>query len=203
VSIDIPLTKGAVAIVDEEDYDEVSKYKWYLSDTGYALRTVYANGTTKHLRMHRVLIDAPSGKVVDHLNRNPLDNRKSNLRICTPSDNAKNRITKGYTWSNDKKKYLVRHGNKFYCYADTIEEAIRQSKLAKSGVPKTNRIHRRRQYIPKGVYYMQPNAQKGLAPYYIRPQINGKRHFNGYFSTVAEAKEAYELTMAATGGMTS
>jgi len=203
MSIDIPLTKGAVAIVDEEDYEIVSQYKWHLSSTGYAVWRGNIDGNKKTVRMHRLITSAPDGLIVDHLNRNPLDNRKSNLRVCTQKENAKNRKSKGYCWVGEKQKYVVRYNKQFYCYANTEEEAIRQITLAKSGVPKQERIHRRRKYLPSGVYYMQPMAEKGQKPYYIRPQIDGKRHFMGYFSTVAEAKEAHELTIAAAGGMTS
>lgn len=199
----IPLTKGAFALVDEEDFELVSQYKWHLNDMGYAVWRGIIDGKKKTIRMHRLIKNTPDELVTDHINHDRLDNRKSNLRICTQKENAKNRGSKGYCWTSEKQKYLVRHKNKFYCYTDTLEEAIKQSKLAKSGVPKVSRIHRRRNYLPTGVFYMQPMAQKGKPPYYIRPQINGKRYFKGYFRTVADAREAYELTMAATGGMTS
>lgn len=48
-----------------------------------------------------------------------------------------------------------------------------------------------RKYLPRGVLFMQPQAQKGYKAYYIRPVVNGKRVFKGYFSSVQEAKEAY------------
>lgn len=63
--------------VDNEDYDLVESYgKWYLSDTGYAVRR-YKNST---LRMHRLIAKTPKGLQTDHRNNNRLDNRRCNLR---------------------------------------------------------------------------------------------------------------------------
>lgn len=87
----IKLTKGAVAIVDDEDFDELNKHKWHLHSEGYAIRTVW-NGKEKQtrLRMHRVIMKTPDGMDTDHLNGNRIDNRKENLRICTRSQNLRN-----------------------------------------------------------------------------------------------------------------
>lgn len=86
---EITLTRGAVAIVDDADYDYLSQFKWYMSSHGYArtCRTV----ARKEISMHRLVIGAKDGELVDHINHNKLDNRKSNLRICTRSENQMNR----------------------------------------------------------------------------------------------------------------
>lgn len=89
---EIKLTKGAVAIVDNEDYEKLKNYSWYLSDTGYASTTTWDKVSKKsiHKKMHRMIIGAESGMDVDHINGNRLDNRKSNLRVCTRAENLKN-----------------------------------------------------------------------------------------------------------------
>lgn len=81
---EIPLTKGAVALVDDEDYDRIAATRWYLTGAGYACRL--------HSQlMHRVIASAPAGLHVDHINHDKLDNRRANLRVCTPSENGRNR----------------------------------------------------------------------------------------------------------------
>jgi len=87
----IPLTRGLHAIVDAEDYEWLSKYKWCasVSDDGrvYAKRSV-----RRHVVfMHRMIMQPPKGMVVDHINGNGLDNRRCNLRIVPPAANAQNR----------------------------------------------------------------------------------------------------------------
>ncbi len=91
MSKEIPLTQGKFALVDDEDYEELNKYKWYAyksKDTYYARRTEYPSGKT--ILMHRVVTNAPKDLVVDHKNGDGLDNRKLNVRICTLSENARN-----------------------------------------------------------------------------------------------------------------
>lgn len=85
----IPLTKGQFSIVDDADYDSLSPYKWICSVT----RGMYAKsrmGGGEAVAMHNVIMKPPPGMVVDHINGNGLDNRRENMRLCTPKENARN-----------------------------------------------------------------------------------------------------------------
>lgn len=92
---EIRLTNGQIALVDEEDFDLISSFSWWprpKGNTTYATRGLWKNNKQVGLiRMHRLIMNPPEGMVVDHINGNGLDNRKSNLRICTPSTNQRNR----------------------------------------------------------------------------------------------------------------
>lgn len=83
----VPLTKGKYAIVDKDDYERVMEYNWYCN-VGYAWGTV----NKKTIGMHRFITGLPISdkRVVDHINHDRLDNRKSNLRICTQGENQAN-----------------------------------------------------------------------------------------------------------------
>lgn len=74
-------------LIDNDDFEHVSRYSWCISKTGYAV----ANINGKVTKMHRYILGISDNKIVDHKNGNPLDNRRCNLRICTVSENAKNR----------------------------------------------------------------------------------------------------------------
>jgi hypothetical protein len=74
--------------IDIEDLEKVISLKWAVSEERPYASTWHKNGT---FLMHRLLINAPSSMMVDHINRNPRDNRKANLRICTAKENAQNR----------------------------------------------------------------------------------------------------------------
>ena len=76
--------EGLKFIIDEEDYDKFVKGESFYSNKGYA-----RSGKDKFL--HRLIMNAPDGMDVDHINGNPLDNRKSNLRICSRSQNQMNK----------------------------------------------------------------------------------------------------------------
>ena len=82
----IYFASGDVALIDTEDIEIVSKYQWKIVG-GYARTKI----DDKTISMHRLITKAEEGFVVDHINHNGLDNRKSNLRICTQSNNAMNR----------------------------------------------------------------------------------------------------------------
>jgi hypothetical protein len=106
----IPLTQGKVAIVDDDRYDELSKTKWNYLSVGYA-----RSGNGKIL-MHRLIVGASRGELVDHIDGNKLNNQKENLRICTKSQNAMNSEKKsnnrsgykGVAWSKQMQKWDVR-----------------------------------------------------------------------------------------------
>jgi len=98
----IELTKGDVALVDDEDYEELNKYKWYSNGLGYAARkTSMKLGKRKTIAMHRVVNKTPDGMLTDHINMNGFDNRKINLRTCNMSQNRSNTVPV----KNKKNKY--------------------------------------------------------------------------------------------------
>ncbi len=86
----IPLTRRMVAIVDAADYEWLSRHRWFAKGRQgkyYAGRSVRG----KIIMMHREIMKAPPGMVVDHIDGNSLNNRRSNLRICTPRQNGHNK----------------------------------------------------------------------------------------------------------------
>jgi len=96
----IKLTQEQYALVDNEDYEKVNQYKWFAMKTKYDGFTARRNDSRKNnngrqvpiFMQHFIMDFKPSKKkVMDHINRDTLDNRKQNLRICTYSQNNMNR----------------------------------------------------------------------------------------------------------------
>lgn len=90
---EIELTKGYVAIVDDEDYEWLSRYSWHaVCNMPYAAMRKSKYG--KYYYMHRMILEKALGNIakkhVDHINHNTLDNRRENLRLCSPSENLRN-----------------------------------------------------------------------------------------------------------------
>ena len=140
----IPLTRGQRALVDEDDYDRLSSFKWMAlkdphGESRYcAGRTVTVAPWVKSLiLMHReVLGVGPEEKrVVDHINGDPLDNRKSNLRLATLSQNCRNSVRpknntsgfKGVDFNKDSQLWRARihtdEGRVHLGYFDAPEKA--------------------------------------------------------------------------------
>ena len=119
----IPLTQGQFAKVDDDMYEELNQYNWYArynksTNHFYVIRAakiIKVNKSAKHLRMHRVIMNCPEGMVVDHINHDTLDNRRSNLRICTVAQNTYNRRPnkkskskyKGVGWRENRSHWHV------------------------------------------------------------------------------------------------
>ena len=118
----IPLTQGKFAFVDDEDYKRLMAMGSWMYHRGYAIRSkrVKKNGkwASDVIRMHRLIIDIPDGLEVDHINLNKSDNRRSNLRICTRTENIINRLVqrnnssgfKGVVWHKRIEKFQARIG---------------------------------------------------------------------------------------------
>ena len=113
----IKLNRGFSTLVDDEDFEFLSQWKWHAGATPdgnwYACRTVRSEGRTTFIWMHKVLCPGDPTRKVDHKNRDSLDNRKKNLRIATNSQNganaskSKNNTSgfKGVTWCKASKKW--------------------------------------------------------------------------------------------------
>lgn len=87
---------GHPVLIDDEDVDRVSKHSWVVRHRGRASYVVpksmkMAMAKTGHSALHRFILSAEKGTIVDHKNRNGLDNRRENLRICSLNENAANR----------------------------------------------------------------------------------------------------------------
>lgn len=75
--------------IDDEDFDRVSKFNWSMDGRGYVKRVTDCGSVNVFL--HRFIMNCPDDMQVDHINNDPLDNRKSNLRICTNNENQFNK----------------------------------------------------------------------------------------------------------------
>lgn len=91
-AVGLPLGSGNIAIIDAEDLEKVSPYAWNVGNGRYAASGSFRlDGKQIWVKLHRFLVDATDDEVVDHINGDTFDCRKSNLRKCTTSDNNKNR----------------------------------------------------------------------------------------------------------------
>ena len=147
---ELVLSQGRTALLDEFDYERVSRWKWTAASIGsnwYALRVMRGKGKSKTVYLHRHLLNPPKGYLVDHINGSSLDNRRKNLRICSVAQNAKNRGIdrrntsgyKGVTRINDTRRknvwkaQLATKDKLFYlgCFASPVEAARMYNMKAK------------------------------------------------------------------------
>jgi len=135
----IPLSNGGYTIVDDSDFERLNKRSWRLNNRGYVSRTTTKKGRGTGIYMHRVILGLRrgDGKIADHINGNPLDNRRSNLRIVDSSRNSQNRTKKksvssqyiGVSWfkRDGKWRALIRVNKRqvFLGHFDNEEEAAK------------------------------------------------------------------------------
>lgn len=212
---EIQLTKGCVALVDEDDYEMLIGLgvRWCVND-GYAFNTT-------HGRMHRFILSAPEHSMVDHINGNKLDNRKVNLRLCTNSQNQANRkavrgvsVFKGVTWQrrssgtgfwkaqiivNGEVKYLGAHRTDLEAAKAYNEAATKYfgefAAINDLSLPASTLISSERLQIKRAT----PSGFKGVSYDKARGKWMGQLKFNGVtylkkrFSTAEEAAQAYDV----------
>ena len=120
--IEIPLTQDQVALIDDEDFELVSRHKWHAqweasTKSFCAVTTIRkSDGKRATLRMHRLIMNAKPCEEVDHIHHLTLDNRKSELRLCTGSQNKCNSGKhadnasgyKGICWLKHEQKWVSR-----------------------------------------------------------------------------------------------
>lgn len=114
----IALSNGGHAVVSAADAAVVAGYRWYRSTRGYAIAAVRAPDSPRRrtVWMHRLITAAPHGCDVDHADHDRLNNRRSNLRVCTRAENLANARRhrdsrspyKGVTWRADTGRWTAR-----------------------------------------------------------------------------------------------
>ncbi len=211
----IDLTRGKKAIVDDQDYEYLAQYKWHLSDNdGYAARTNYPHGS---IYMHRELLGNPENMLVDHINRNRLDNRRANLRAVTPKQSSWNTggtqsptsPYKGVDWRAKKQQWRARikvDGRaRFLGYFDTAEDAARAYNRAAAeirgefaflnDVVEDGAIWRRAIGHPskrKSNKYVGVSWKKSHKKWRAIIGKDGKTYFLGYYDSPIDAALAYD-----------
>lgn len=115
----LKISKGKEVLVDIDDFETVAQYRWKASQSScrwYAKRNARSGSTSRVLAMHRLIMGAKIGECVDHINGDSLDNRKSNLRLCTRSENqwakrknykGSNSKYRGVYWDKRDRRYIA------------------------------------------------------------------------------------------------
>lgn len=143
----IPLTQRQYALVDDKDFEWLSRWGWYAHKTsggGFrAGRSISVKGKRRMLYLHRVIMNAPAGFDVDHINHNQLDNRRCNLRVATHAQNLWNSKKrkgcsskyKGVYWAKRDNRWsaaIESEGKRYFLgnYKDEIDAAKAYDKAA-------------------------------------------------------------------------
>lgn len=108
--------KNGVILMDDENYDWLNEYNWYLDKDKYAITNVIINNKKTTKKMHRLIMDEPKNMQIDHIDNNKLNNQKHNLRIVNAQQNQMNRVSnknsssiyKGVSYAKRYKKWQSR-----------------------------------------------------------------------------------------------
>lgn len=210
---------GIVSLIDDEDYAQVSHWKWYWDNpNNYAMKTT--GGYPHHL--HRYIMSMyfdVSGKVIDHINRNGLDNRKENLRLCTYSQNGMNTEKREWWKSSSRYKGVSRlpdgkWQSQIACnkikiplgiYTDEMDAARAYDFAAVEHfgefpslnfpneiqrVPFPNRIYRSKRSKFIGISYI--STRNSYKKWKVCFRCQGRNIQGGYFESEIDAAKAYD-----------
>lgn len=134
---------GVDFIFDLDDYSKIKNYNWRIHPNGYVSGSEW-DGIAKTILLHRLIMNVPKGYVVDHINHDKLDNRKSNLRICTYQENNRNKRklnsntsgVVGVTYNKKHKKWYSQIGLNDKTISlggfDDFEDAVKTRKIAEN-----------------------------------------------------------------------
>lgn len=225
----IPLTQGFFALVDDEDFDELNKYNWSVAkkkDTNYAIRSDLSTGKKKTVSMARIILGISDKNIfVDHADGNGLNNQKSNLRACTPSQNSQNKKKD----HNSLSKFKGVHPNTKNCrfratiringtiknlgvYKTEKDAAIAYDKAAKKHFGEFARLNfpktpiktpehtipvknQKRLQARNSSGFMGVSFKKDINKFRARLMVNGKDIHIGIFDSAELAAHAYDETV--------
>ena len=210
------LSNRGFAVVDEDDLEEICRYEWY-QHMGYA-RARTADG---EVHMSHVVCPCPEGLEVDHINRNKLDNRKSNLRVVTRSENCANRGSfrnsssqyKGVHWSKKTGRWevsITKDGIQIYVgsFDDEITAASAYNDYARklwgefavlNDIVEVDYRSMRHMRTSKHSKYLGV-TKHARGKWIARLTIDGKRRTLGYFDSELEAAKAFNKAYVETKG---
>lgn len=134
-SMEVKICRGDVVLIDEEDAHIMHGKSWYLNSR-------YVKATNGGKLLHRLIMKAGEKQIVDHINGNVFDNRKENLRICSHSQNMRNRAVHETNKAGFRGVHFDKHWNKWIVIVqvdkmrhrwgfDTKEEAVQKAVAAR------------------------------------------------------------------------
>jgi hypothetical protein len=198
---EIPLSQGKFALVDIEDYERVNRFTWHVDKKGkYASHvTTRKKPPRRKILLHRFVLNAEKGAIIDHINGDTFDNRKSNLRIVTNRQNHQNRhhprTSKypGVSWKKDRKKWQAQiQIGKDQIYLGSFKsekEAFNAYKWACKMVEDGRSVLKKRK--SKSSRFTGVAYHKVTDLWVAYRTINGIKHHIGCFEDENEAHEAY------------
>ena len=206
--------RGGYALVSKKDYNNVSQYKWHMTEDGYVRGMV----NKKSIRMHRFILDAPANVLVDHINGITYDNRRSNLRLSSSLKNSQNRRKKTntsskyryVTFNTIQNKYRARIVlNKKDIYLGMHDEEINAAEAVdmflvhnpdndhiKLNFPKKKKKYRKRKYIPYASKKFNKTIYRGITKriygYSVTIRINKKNIIIGTRKNLVDAAKLWD-----------
>lgn len=203
--------------VDDEDFELVSKHKWYKYPSCRYVKA-YING--KAVSIHRLVMGASTSQSIDHINGNSLDNRKCNLRFCSQAENMKNRKPNRNGRSPYKGVVVLKNGRfrakidsdgkrvglgVYSCERDAViaynaaakvlhgEFAYMNELPPSSATPALPRVTPEGLVEGKMYYAKQANGDPYLVGY-VGGKPTGMEHYRGWFVRMGEAEECCHPT---------
>jgi hypothetical protein len=222
-TVSISLTQGKTALIDEEDFLAVSQYKWAAINAQggrwYAMAYhSYEGGKQRQLLLHRFIMQPPDDVLVDHINGNGLDCRRSNMREATHTQNMRNR-RKNTAPSSSRFKGVCFKANRWEVsintddgphYIDRFEDEEEAAHAYDSAARHFHGAFARlnfpdeepRPYVPRddapgannlhGYRGVAQHTRRTYKQWQARIHYDKRNHSLGYFDTAEEAARAYD-----------
>ncbi|MCR4303214.1 MAG: AP2 domain-containing protein [Gallionella sp.] len=206
MSKEIPLTRGKFAIVDDDLFDWLNQFKWCCSDKGYAKKGASA------VYMHRLIMGNPPGEQIDHIDLNPLNNQRNNLRVASRAQNKANSFGhsnrsafyKGVRWVGRKwQAQITINGTtkSLGSFKTQLDAAMAYNNAATKAFGKFAKLNDLSQLapndesipdLPKNCEYRGVHRVKNYQQWIASCSKNDKKQYLGSYNNPEDAARAYD-----------
>jgi hypothetical protein len=201
--------RGYEVLIDDEDYERVKSHNWFACTPGtltYFFFSKRKNGKRHQYRLHRFLLNAPEGSVVDHISGDTMDNRKANLRITDWKGNARNHGMNSTNTSGYRGVIFSKSKNRWRAVIQTIKNPLHLGYYPSKEIAAY--VYEEASKIIYGEYYRDLNitpeitiptwhitpckAQKNGRGWFSKIKYDGDTHYLAGYETEEELQAAYK-----------